>query len=75
VIQDIENFNRIGGMKNEISNLAMQRYANNQISAPRDKAIAALLRLQAYGITDDQILDVHGYLNRTLFEPASTIRR
>ena len=34
VIEDIENYNRIGGMKNEISNLAMQRYAINQMSVP-----------------------------------------
>ena len=38
VLKDIDDYNRIGGMKNEISNLAMQRYAINQISAPRDQA-------------------------------------
>jgi hypothetical protein len=64
VIKDIENYNNIGGMKNEISTLAMQRYAINQMSAPRDKAITALLRLQAYGITDDEILKVYEYMNR-----------
>jgi len=53
VIEDIEDYNRFGGMKNEISNLAMQRFAINQMSAPRDKAITALLKLQVYGITDD----------------------
>ncbi len=54
VIKDIENYNNIGGVKNEISTLAMQRYAINQMSAPRDKAITALLRLQAYGITEQK---------------------
>ena len=44
VIEDIENHNRIGGMKNEISNLVMERFAINQMSAPRDKAITALLK-------------------------------
>src|SRR5437879_3117937 len=68
VIEDIENYNRIGRMKIEISNLAMQRYAINQMSAPRDKAITTLLKLQAYGITDEEILNLHGNLNRARFE-------
>ena len=75
VIEDIDNYNRIGGMKNEISNLAMQRYAINQISAPRDKAITALLKLQALGITDDEILNVYEFVNRARVESAATIQR
>ena len=75
MIEDIDNYNRIIGMKNEISNLAMQRYAINQISAPRDKAITALLKLQALGITDDEILNVYEFVNRARVESAATIRR
>jgi len=75
VIEGIDDYNIIGGMKNEISNLAMQRYAINQMSAPRDKAISSLLKLQNYGITDDEILDVYEFLNRARFESAPTIRR
>jgi hypothetical protein len=75
VIEDIENYNRIGGMKNEISNLAMQRYAMIEICAPRNKAITSLLMLQNYGITDDEILNVCEFLNRVRFESAPTIRR
>jgi hypothetical protein len=75
VIEDIENYNTIGGMKNEISNLAMQRFAINQMSAPRDKAITALLRLQCYGISDEEVLNVYEYLNRARSEYATTIRR
>ena len=62
-------------MKNEISNLAMQRFAINQMSAPRDKAITTLLKLQANGITDEEILNVYEFLNRARFESAETIRR
>ena len=75
VIEDIENYNTIGGMKNEISNLAMQRFAINQMSAPRDKAITALLRLQCYGISDEEVLNVYEYLNRARSEYATIIRR
>ena len=74
VIEDIDDYNRLGGMKNEISNLAMQRYAINQISAPRGKAITSLIKLQNYGITDDEILNVYEFLNRARFESASQLQ-
>ena len=75
VFGEIENYNRIGGLKNEISRLAAQIYAINEICAPRNKAITSLLKLQNYGITDIEILNVCEYLNRARFESAATIRR
>jgi len=75
VLKDIDDYNIIGGMKNEISTLAMQRYAINQMSAPRDKAITALFKLQCYGISDEEVLNVYEYLNRARSEYATTIRR
>jgi hypothetical protein len=47
----------------------------NEICAPRNKAIAALRKLQTYGITDDEILNVYEPLNRARFESAATMRR
>jgi hypothetical protein len=61
VIEDIEKYNRLGDLQNEISSLAMQRYAINQMSAPRNKAITALLKLQVYGTTDEEILNVYEF--------------
>jgi hypothetical protein len=59
LIDDIGNYNRIGWLKNEISRLAVQIYGMNEICAPRNKAITILLKLQAFGITDSEILNVH----------------
>jgi hypothetical protein len=73
VIGDIENYNRIGGMKNEITRLAVQIYGMNEICAPRNKAVTSLLKLQNYGITDEEILNVFEYLSRARFESAATI--
>ncbi len=56
VIDDIENNNRIGGLKKEIRRLATEIYALNKMTSPRNKAITALLKLQALGITDDEIV-------------------
>jgi hypothetical protein len=67
VIEDIENYNRIGGMNKEICRLAVQIYGMNEICAPRNKAITSLLKLQNYGITDDEIcMCVNEFLNRAL---------
>jgi hypothetical protein len=75
VIEDIENYNRIGGLKKEICRLATEIYAINEMTSPRNKAITALLKLQALGITDDEIINVYELLNRDRFESAATIRR
>ena len=75
LIEDIEDYNKIGGLKNEISRLAAQIYAMNETCAPRNKAITSLLKLQNYGITDDEILNVCEFMNRARFESAATIRR
>ena len=75
LIEDIEDYNKIGGLKNEISRLGAQIYAMNETCAPRNKAITSLLKLQYYGITDDEILNVYEFLNRARIESAATIRR
>jgi hypothetical protein len=64
IMKDIENYHKIGGLKNEIFKMVMQQYAIGQIMAPREKAIAALLRLQALGVTDGEILNIYEWLNR-----------
>jgi len=74
IIDDIEDYNRIGGLNKEISRLAAQRYAMNEMCAPRNRAIISLLKLQNYGITDDEILNVFEFLNRARFESAATIQ-
>ncbi|MFZ0896288.1 MAG: hypothetical protein WAZ77_17450 [Candidatus Nitrosopolaris sp.] len=75
VIEEIENYNIVGGLNKEISRLAVQIYTMNQICAPRNKAITSLLKLQNYGITDDEIyMCVHEFVNRARIESAPTIR-
>jgi hypothetical protein len=46
---------------------------NVAVCAPRNKAITSLLKLQNYGITDDEISNVCEFLNRARFESAATI--
>jgi uncharacterized protein (UPF0335 family) len=69
VMEDIENYNKIGGLKNEISKMVMQQYTIGQIMAPREKAIAALLRLQALGVKDEEIFNIYEWLNKICEKP------
>jgi len=73
IIEELEKYNRIGDLQNKISSLAMQRYAINQMSAPRNKAITALLKLQACGITDEEILNLYEFLIKTGLENVARI--
>jgi 5'-3' exonuclease len=75
VIEEIRDYNNLGGMKKQQSDVAMQIYAMNQLSARQNNAIMALMRLQIYGITDHEILNVYEFLNSAHFESAATIRR
>jgi hypothetical protein len=68
VIEGIEHYNKIDGLKKEISRLAVQIYVMNEICAPRNKAITFLLNLQNYRIMDDEIINLCEYLNRARFE-------
>ncbi len=49
VMEDIKNYEKIGGLQNEISKMVMQQYAIGQMTAPREKAIEELMKLQALG--------------------------
>jgi hypothetical protein len=53
----------------------VQIYAMNVICSPRNKAITALLKLQSYGISDQEVLNMYESLNRARFESAASIRR
>ena len=61
VIEDIHEYNRLGGMKKQLSDVAMQIYALNQFSARQNNAIMALFKLQSLGVTDDQILNMYRF--------------
>jgi hypothetical protein len=70
VMEEIENYERIGGLKNEISKLVMQKFTIDQICEQRNKAITSLIKLQSYGVADEEIFDIHEFLNRVRLDSA-----
>jgi uncharacterized membrane protein (Fun14 family) len=59
VIEDIQYYNRLGGMKKELSYVSTKVFAMNQLSGRQNNAVMALIRLQSQGVTEDQILRLH----------------
>ena len=51
------DYNKLGGLKKELSNTGMQVCMMNQFSACQNKAMMALVKLQSHGITEDEILN------------------
>lgn len=56
VIEDTQYYNKLGGMKKELSDVSTKVFVMNQFSAPQSNAIMALLKLQIHGVMEDQIL-------------------
>jgi hypothetical protein len=49
VIEDIQYYNKLGGMKKELSELATKVFVMNQLSARQNNAVMALIKLQSQG--------------------------
>src|SRR5947208_4194756 len=62
VIRNIEVYRNVDGLKKEWSRLTAQIYAMNEICLSRNKAVTSLLKLQNYGVADDEILTVYEFL-------------
>jgi hypothetical protein len=69
-MEDIDGYNKLGEMKKQLYNIAMQIHMMNQISARQNNAVMEVLKLQSVGATEDQIVHLHKYLetNSTLFD-------
>ncbi len=58
VMEDIENYNKLGGLKKELNDTIMSIQMVNLVSARQKEAIIASARLQFQGVTENQILNV-----------------
>jgi len=56
VFNDIQDYNKIGGLKKQLAALCTQVYAVKEVCSHQNQAMIALLKLQSRGITEEQIL-------------------
>jgi hypothetical protein len=64
LFNEIRDYDKIGGLKKELSRLSQQIFVVNGVWANQNKAMMAMINLQSRGITQDRILQ----LNNLLFE-------
>jgi hypothetical protein len=62
VFSDIRDYNKIGGLKKELSRLCQQIFVIKGICANQNQAITALVKLRSHGITEEEILYVNNLL-------------
>ena len=64
VIEDIQNYNKLGGIKKELSDVSTKLFVMNQFSTRQNKAVMALFELQSHGVTGNKILYLHNFLQK-----------
>jgi hypothetical protein len=65
VMGDIEKYNMLGSMNEQVIYASNQLFLVNEILGGKNAAINVMMKLQAYGVTDNEILNFHEFLNST----------
>ncbi len=73
LIDDIKKYNKIDGLKKELSSLYMQKYTLDQVCFSQNKSIIALINLQSLGITEDRILELNNFLENNGYNARSCV--
>jgi hypothetical protein len=66
VFNDIQDYNKLGGLKKQLAALCAQVYAVKQVCSHQNQAMVALVTLKSYGITEDDILSWNNFLERNM---------
>jgi CheY-like chemotaxis protein len=62
LIDDIKKYNKIDGLKKQLSSLYMQKYTVDQVCFSQNKSMMAMLNLQSRGTTEEQIISLSNIL-------------
>jgi hypothetical protein len=62
VINVIQDYNKKGQLKRELSELNFQKYAINRFCSSRNQVLMALMNPRSHGITEDRILELNNFL-------------
>jgi hypothetical protein len=71
VLNNIRDYNKIGGMKNELNNLLTQVFSVNEICFLQNKSMMAMFNLQSRGITEQQIISLSNFLESNGYKTSS----
>ena len=68
LFNDIKNYNKMSGLKKEVSRLSQQIFIVNGVWANQNKAMVAMINLQSRGITEDKILQLNRFLENNEYK-------
>ena len=71
VLNNIRDYNKIGGLKKELNNLLAQVFAVKEVCFRQNKCMMTMLNLQSRGITEDKILQLNNFLESNGYKISS----
>jgi hypothetical protein len=64
LFRDIRDYNKIGGLKKELSGLYLRKFTIDEACSRQSQALITLAKLQSHGITEDKMLYVNNLLQK-----------
>ena len=61
LIEDIKRYNKIDGLKKELSTLYLQKFAINEACSSQSEAIVSLAKLKSHGVSEDRLLQLNNF--------------
>jgi hypothetical protein len=71
LIDDIKKYNKINGLREELSALYLQKYTLDQACSRQSQSLIALANLKSYGLTEDRLLQLSNFLEDNAFKISS----
>jgi hypothetical protein len=75
LIEDIKKYNKINGLKEELSALYLQKYTIEQAYSRKSQPLIALATLKSYGLTEERMLQLSNFLDDNSFIATSYTSR
>jgi len=70
LFNEIRDYDKIGGLKKEVSRLSQQIFVVNGVWTNQNKAMVAMINLRSRGITEDKILQLNNLLDNNGYDYA-----
>jgi hypothetical protein len=61
LIEDIKKYNKINGLKKELSTLYLQKFALDEAYSSQRQSLIALAKLKSHGLTEDRLLQLNNF--------------
>jgi hypothetical protein len=71
LIEDIKKYNKINGLKKELSTLYLQKFALDEACSSQRQSLIALAKLKSHGLTEDRLLQLNNFLQDNAYKASS----